>query len=175
MKLGLLALPLAYLLVAISVGCSDSSVTQNLDEYFAEFEAIDTDLDEQIGALYVDFPEDGDFITNAANLTFFKDLVAGFAVAIGNSVERLKALNPPSEVETEHNVLVDAGEELTIALEEGSDVLQEAETMADFATLNQEVDPDIAVATTRFVDACLDVVAFGEANGITFIVTCSDE
>ena len=49
------------MLAALAVSCSDSSGTLTLDEYFAEFEAIDADVDAQFGEAFAFFPEDEDF------------------------------------------------------------------------------------------------------------------
>ena len=180
MKLGLLSLPAALLLAiaAFAIGCSDSSETLTLDEYFAEFAAIDADVDSQIDALFADFPEgnsEEDFFADDTNLPFFKDIVAESSGIVRDAIDRMKALDPPAEVEDAHNDLIDAGEMFVIAFEEGNDVILDAETMAEFEALNNEVEPTIAIAETAFDNACLALVAVGEANGITVNVTCEDD
>ena len=93
MKLGLLALPLAFLL-AISVGCSDSSDTLTLEEYFVEFEAIDADVDAQFEEAFAIFPEDEDFeafFADEANLPAAKEIAAALPRILGDAIDRLKA------------------------------------------------------------------------------------
>ena len=177
MKLGLFALPGAFL-VAIAfliVGCGGGTDTLTLEEYFAEYQAIDADVDAEIDALFADYPEDGDDLTNDANLPFFKDLVAAFPRIMGDFLGRLNGLEPPADVEDAHNDLVGAGEDLLLAFEEGADVLSEAETVAEFSTLEAELEPAIEAATTRFNDACLAVVEIAEANNIAVTITCEDD
>ena len=59
------------------------------------------------------FSEKAEFCS--ANVQFFKDLTAGFADAISDGVERTKALDPPSELESVHDALIEAGEEATVS------------------------------------------------------------
>ena len=177
MKLGLLVIPLAFLL-AISVGCSDSSDTLTLEEYFVEFEAIDADVDAQFEEAFAIFPEDEDFeafFEDDANVPALKDFTAALPVIIGDAIDRMKALDPPSEVETEHDNLIDAGEDLVGAFEEGNELIQDAETMAEFDFQNSEVEATVDGAETAFDEACFDLVDVGEANGITIDVSCGDE
>ena len=177
MKLGLLAVPLAFLL-AISVGCSDSSDTLTLDEYFAEFEAIDADVDAEFEAAFAVFPEDEDFeafLEDDGNVPAVKEFTAALPVIIGDAIDRVEALDPPSEVETEHDNLIDAGDDLVVAFEEGNELIQDAETMAEFDFQNSEVEATVDAAQAAFDEACLDLVAVGEANGVTVNVTCEDD
>ena len=180
MKLGLL-LACVVAAITLAVGCSDSSDTLTLEEYFAEFEAIDADIDAQVEEAYAVFPEDeadddiGAFLSDEANLPVFKEFVSSFPRIIGDSVDRMKALEPPSEVEEAHDDLIEAGESAVAAFEEASGVIQAAQTMAEFEPLMNEAEPAIDIAETAFDAACLDLVAAGEANGITVNVTCEDE
>ncbi len=174
MKLRLVARTAAVLLAtAVFTGaCSSDSDPLTLEEYFAEFEAIDADADSQFEALFADFPEDED---DEANLEFFKDLLVGFPRITGDFLDSAKDLDPPAEVEDAHNELIDAGEALLVAFEEAADVIGDAETMAEFETLNLELEPTIDVAETAFDAACLTVVDIAIANDIHVSVTCEDE
>ena len=177
MKLGLLAISATVLLV-FAFGCSDSSDALSLDEYFAEFEAIDADVDAQFEAAFeeafVGFEDEEDFFADEANLPALKEITATFPRILGDAIDRMKVLNPPSEVETEHDNLIDAGDNLVVAFEEGVDVIEEAETLEEVDAF-LELSPTIDAAEAVFDAACLDLVAVGEANGVTVNVTCEDE
>ena len=176
-RLGPLTRTAAFLLgMAVFTGaCSGDSDPLTLEEYFAEFEAIDADVNSQFEALFADFPEDEDAFADEANLELFKDLLAGFPRITGDWVDRAKDLDPPAEVEDAHNDLIDAGEALLVAFVEGAEVMGDAETMAEFDTLNDEVQPTIGVAQTAFEAACLTIVDIAIANDIHVSVTCEDE
>ena len=78
MKHGLFVLPAAFLLVVTVLlpGCGDSPDALTLEEYFAEFEAIDANAVVQFRAASADFPVTGDPFADEANLPSFQDLVA---------------------------------------------------------------------------------------------------
>ena len=176
MKLGLIARTAAvFVAAAVFTGaCTSDSDPLTLDEYFAELEAIDADVDSQFEALFADFPEDEDLFADEGNLEVFKDLLVGFPRITSDLIDSAKDLDPPSEVEDAHNHLVDTGEALLVAFEEGADVIGAAETMAEFETLNLEVEPTIDAAQAAFEGACLAVLDIATANGIHVSVTCED-
>ena len=179
MKLGLFALPAALLLTfaALIAGCGGGADALTLDEYFQQFEAIDADVDAQIEAAFADYPEDvsdEEFFADDANLPFFKDLIAAFPRITRDSLDRVKNLEPPSEVEDAHNDLVAALENLLITFEEAAEVLGAAETMAEAFELNAEVEPSIDAATARFDTACLALVVIASTNGIAVDLSCED-
>ena len=160
-------------MAVFSGACSSDSDPLTLEEYFAEFEAIDADVNSQFEALFADFPEDA--VSDEANLELFKDLLDGFPRITGDWVDRANDLDPPAEVEAAHNDLVDAGEALLVAHEERAEVMGDAETMAELETISREVDPITTVAETARVAACLAVVDIAVANDIQVNVSCGGE
>ena len=176
-KLGLVARSAAVFVAAavFSGACSSDSDPLTLEEYFAELEAIDADVDSQFEALFADFPEDEDAFADEANLEVFKDVLVGFPRITSDFIDSTKDLDPPSEVEDAHNHLVETGQALLVAYEEGVDVISAAETMAEFETLNLEVEPTINAARAAVEGACLAVLDIARANEIHVSVTCEDE
>jgi hypothetical protein len=176
-RLGPLTRTAAFLLgmAVFTGGCSGDSDPLTLEEYFAEFEAVDADVDSQFEALFADFPEDEDAFADEANLEVFKDLLVGFPRITSDFVDSVKDLDPPSEVEDAHNDLIETGEALLVALEEAAEVISAAETIAEFETLNHEVEPTIDAAQAALDGACLAVVDIATANDIHVSVTCEDE
>ena len=179
MKLGLRILPVAFLL-AIAAGCSDSSDTLTLDEYFAEVSAIMADVLAQSDALRDVLPEhrrtspDDPWPLIDANVPLLKDLFAEIPGIFGDAVDRLKALDPPSEVEDAHNDFTDAGEKLVVAYEAQSDSIQDVETAAEILTLIS-TEPSFFDAATAFVNACYELEDIGEANGFPYSHVCGDD
>ena len=166
------------MLAALSVSCSDSSDTLTLDEYFAEFEAIDADVDARFEEAFAFFPEDEDFeafFEDDANVPAVKEFTAALPGIIGDAIDRVEALDPPSEVEDAHNDFINAGDDLVAAINEGNELIQNALTMADFGALFGD-DTTVDAAEAAFDAACLDLVAVGEANEISVSsITCEDE
>jgi hypothetical protein len=159
-------------------GCGSDSDALSLEEYFAEFEAIDAETDAAVEALFADFPDvsEDELISDDTYLPMFQEIAGSFPGIVGDAVEGMKALAPPSEVEDEHNELVAAGDQLTSAFSDANDELQDAETIADFMSIESRLDLElVAPASQRFDEACLELVAAGEDNGVTVNVDCLDE
>ncbi len=177
MRLALIAIVMGG--AALALGCRDSADTLTLEEYFAELEAIDNDLSAQFEEVFARLPEDmpvEEFLADEANLLLVKDYFATLPPIIGDTVDRLKALDAPSEVEKEHDALVDAGENFVVALENDNEFVNEAETMAEFDALTDQLNTIFGLSADRFEEACLDLLAVGEAHGIIVdSATCEDE
>ena len=139
MKLGLFVIPAAFLLAfaAITIGCSDDGDTLTLEGYFAEFDAIDADLGARVTELFATFPDEEEFLADEANLPLAKDAFAELPRIFRDARDRLKAIDPPSEVEMEHDDLVDAYEDFVVALQEDSEAVSVAETMAEFDAIQK--------------------------------------
>lgn len=173
MMLGPRAVPAAFFLaIAVLVaGCGGGTNALTLEEYFEQFTAIDADAGAQLDALYADFPEGAAALTDDANLPYFKKVMAAFPHIISELHDRLGDLAPPAEMEDAHNELIAAGEDLLAAFEEGGEVFEEAETMAEFSALN-EGDSDLNASVEQFEAACLAFVAIAAANSIPVTITC---
>ena len=163
----------------LAAGCGDDdSNALTLEEYFSRFEAIDAGVDQEIEALYAEFPDDEsdeEFFANEENFELLKGLFTGFPVVVQGLVDDLGDLNPPSEVEDAHTELLDAGRGLLQAFENANAGIDSAETIADLEAINQGAEIEIAPAEQRFDAACLAVVAVAEANDIAIDVSCVDE
>lgn len=177
MKIGLLARSSMLILAAAVVtgACSSDSDPLTLEEYIAEFEAIDIEVDSQIEALFADFPDDEEELTDEANLEYFKDIVAGFPRIVGDAIDSTKDLDPPPELEAAHDELIETGEDVVDAFEEAAEIMDEAETMAELEERNAEFEPAIDRAEAAFDAACLAIVDIAIANDIDVSVTCEDE
>ncbi len=183
MKLGLYSISAACLLAiaVLAAGCGSDSDTLTLDEYFAEFAAIDDDVDAQFEEVFLAlFPEDVDdetFFEDEANLPVILEAISAFPRITAEILDRATELDPPSEVEDAHNDLLAALEDLSAAMEEGNDALQDTETLAEFEELESELGPTlIDPAQARLDEACLAVVAIGEDNGISVSsISCEDD
>lgn len=103
------ATALALLAVAAGVACGDGGGSMTLEEYFAEFDAIHVELDDQASAGLEQFPEQ----PTDADLPLAKELSAELALFVRTAADRLEALDPPVEVESEHAAYVAAAEDFS--------------------------------------------------------------
>ena len=155
----------------LAVGCSDSSDSLSLEEYFAAFEAIDADAAAQFVEASADFPETEDPFAEEASLSFFEDLVAAYERIHRDRLASAADLDPPPEAEDAHNDFVDAQQDLLSVVEEGKEAIQKAETMAEIETLLSE--PSIFVAATAFETACFALADIADENDIAVAITCA--
>ena len=147
-----------------------------LEEYFARFEEIDQNVDQEIEALFADFPEsEEEFFSNEENLPLVQDLFAGFPRVLGDALDELRGVEPPSEVEEAHEAFLGAGDELLAGFESAADQVADVDSISEVEAINASVEPEIMPLEAQFDAACLDLVAIGTENGITVAVSCEDE
>ena len=156
---------------ALLVACSDSSDSLTLEEYFAEFQSIDDALGARFGAVVDQFPEDGD----DADLPLAKDLFAQLAATHRDTIDSYASLEPPSDVENEHDDFVVTGEDFVSAWDEAVEVIAEAETVAELeALIDGGLESIVEPVEMVFDEACFALVDVGDANGIFVDVSCLD-
>ena len=164
MKLALAVIAIG--IAALAFGCSDSSDTLTVEEYFAELDAIDAEVTRQgeeglEEGLWVDI-----FEIEEPSVVEVKDAVSAFTDLLEESVDGVKDLEPPSEVETEHDNFVETGEDLIVVFQEGIDDIVEPED-AGILFFGEPAG--------AFESACNALVAAGEANGVTVSAGCFDD
>ena len=71
--------------------------------------------------------------------------------------------------------MIAASRAYAAAFEAAATVLDEAETMEEFAALFEEADPSLQAATAPYDDACRAVVDIAEATAIATSATCGGE
>ena len=163
---------------ALAAACGDGDgESLTLEEYFARFEAIDADVDQQVEALFADFPDvsDEEFFSNEENLPLLKSIFAGFPRILGDALDELDGLDPPSEVEDAHNEFLEAGRGLLAAFESAASDVEDVETIAEAQEIGESADAEVAPAEQRFDEACLALVDVGAANGLVVDVDCEDD
>lgn len=157
---------------ALAAACGDDNDALTLEEYFQRFAAIDAEVDQQIEALYVDFPGDDE---TDESVPFFKQLYAGFPRVLSGGLDDLDELNPPSEVEDAHDEFLRAGRLLQAEFESAAADAERLETFAEVIALNDSTDPKVQPFIDDFDAACLALVGVASDNGILTDVTCEDE
>lgn len=166
----------AFTLAATACDGDGGGDALTLEEYFARFEEIDQNVDAEIEALFADFPEDdAGFFEDEENLPLVQELFAGFPRVLGDALDELRGVNPPSEVEEAHDEFLEAGDELLAVFEDVSGQAQDAETMAEIDTINTEGSVEIDPLQATFDSACLDIVDVATENDISIDVSCTDE
>ncbi len=177
MKLALFALPAALLLtiVALVAGCGGGggSGPLTLEEYFAQFDAVQAELYSQSAEAFEGSQQSlGSPFFGLDELPAVKDAYAAIPGVVDGFAGSLEDIDPPPEVAAAHDELIAASRAYAAAFEEAAAVLDEAETMEEFAALFEEAGPSIQTATAPYDDACRAVVDIAEATAIATSATC---
>ena len=93
-----------------------------------------------------------------------------------DTIESYANLEPPSDVENEHDDFVVTGEDFVSAWDEALEVIAEAETVAELEPLidGGGVESIIRPPEMVFDEACFALVDVADANGIIVDVSCLD-
>ncbi len=171
MKLRLLAVPAVVLLATAVSACGAGSDTLSLEEYFAQYSAIDADAATEFVEAPSDFEGSDSASADETNLAFFRYLFSEYERINRDRLAGLTGLSPPPEVADTHGEVISALENLIAVVDESNEAVQDAETMAEFETLNLE--PGLEVAAVAFEVACGALGDIAEANDIAVVLTCA--
>lgn len=151
--------------------------TVSLDQYLREFERLSNEadtrseaLDSAFDGINQDTPVDElkQIFINAFDSfeDISRDLRAG-----------LEAMEPPDEVEDQHNEILDAFSDFEDGFQEGIDNVQDAETQEDVLTAAQEATEldDVVDASERLDEACLELQTLADDNSIDVDLECDGE
>ena len=149
--------------------CSDDDGDSlTLDEYFAQVDAIDNDTTAEIDAAF-------EGITDENDVQQFKDAFKVLGPALDDAANDLEAIEPPAEVETEHDALVvelnnyaDKANEIA----DGIDGIEASNPDELFAAIEEQ---GFNEADDEFTAACLALQQAGADNGIVVDLGCEEE
>ena len=146
----------------------------DLPRYFADLEAVLVAGNAQTAAVDEEFRYFDAQATRAQAFAELPDVYSHFQVILGNSADRIAALEPPSEVEeaqTEVHAALSDVAELFASLADGvAQVATDAEFAAVFATLDAEA------RLGRFEAACFEMEHIAiDHNDIAVDLRCEDQ
>ena len=149
--------PLLFALILALAACgSDDSLSD--EEYFQKMDEIDKDLDAQFDEVF-----GGEDATAS-------DVRDGFVAAVDSARQQYGDVNPPSDLEDEHDELLVAIDEFSVALD-GAEINADApadEFEAVFA------EDQVSAANQRVSDAFCAIQAAADEKGIEADVGCED-
>lgn len=172
MKL-LLTAAIAALTAILAVACTGDSKTDTLtlEQYFGELERIGDDAQAAIDE--VEFPD------VAANASFeeSRDALAQFfgasADIAGDAVDDIRGLDPPGEVEDEHDRYVDALESIPSISDDLQQRIHEAQSEDEYAEIVGTDDPFEEVGD-EITEACDALQQIAEDNSIEVDLQCDE-
>ena len=154
----LVVLPLLFAFILALAACgSDDSLSE--EEYFQKMDEIDKDLDAQFDDVF-----GGEDATAG-------DVRDGFAAAIDSARQQYGDVKPPSDLEDEHD-------ELLVAIDEFSVALDDAEINADAPADEFEAvfaEDAVSAANDRVTNAFCAIQAAADEKGIEADVGCDQD
>jgi hypothetical protein len=164
-----LAVVAGSLLLAACGGGDDEGEELSLDEYFQQLNTIEEDIKTDVLALD---EESTGAIGEDVEAT--RTYIDGYQGIVGEGVDSMKELNPPSEVEDAHDEFVAALSGMLPLWQDLTDQLKDIETASEMLTLltNTQAEEPWTTATQRFADACLDLQGIADEKGFDVDLDC---
>lgn len=160
-------------LILVMTGCSGGD---SAEDYFADLGEITAVLDAELddiegtfnaGLLDINFDSAG---ADEQFIDLFQASIGGVNAAFGQLVEGLQDLNPPFGLEAPHGRAVDAGLQVLADYESRADQLGAIATVADIDAYAESLST--SAARTRFVEACQELQATADRDGIQVGLNC---
>jgi len=141
----------------------------SLDEYFQQLDSIEEGI--KTGTAALDEASAGVIGEDVEATRVYID---GYQGVVGEAVNDMKDLDPPSEAGDAHDEFVAALSGMLPLWQDLSDQLKDIETTSEMQTLlmgTQAEEPWLE-ATQRFADACLDLQGIADEKGFDIDLDC---
>ena len=169
----LLLIAATTLAAVIAAGCTDDSKTDTLtlEQYFAELERIGDDAEAAVDD--IEFPD----VAADASFEESRDALAQFFGASADiaedAVDDIRGLNPPEDVEDEHDRYVGALENIPSISSDLEERIRDAETEDEYAEIVGTDDPFEEVGD-EITNACEALQQIAEDNEIEVDLQCDE-
>ena len=171
-------LPWRFLMVALAVvggslllaACGGGDGEElSLDEYFQQLDSIEEGIKTGIGGL-----DEASAGVIGEDLEATRVYVDGYQGIVGQAVNDMKDLDPPSEVGDAHDEFVAALSGMLPVWEDLSERLADLESPSGVQELLVEAgaEPASQEASERFADACSELQGIADEKGIAVTLDC---
>ena len=147
-------------------GGGNGGAELTLEEYFQELQDLAVEFDER-GTEVGDKFDDPSVETDEDAINATRDFLDGSLVVLTDFVDGLEGLNPPAEVQEEHDAAVTAGQAMVTLFEGLVEDAADAESAADLESLFEPLMNEEA-----FSAACIDLQAAADEAGIHIDLRC---
>jgi outer membrane murein-binding lipoprotein Lpp len=164
----ILAVVAGSLLLAACGGGGDGEEL-SLDEYFQQLDSIEEGIETDVLAL-----DEAATGVIGEDVEATRAYVDGYKGVVGEGVNDMKELDPPSEVGDAHDEFVAALSGMLPLWQDLSDQLKDIETTSDMQTvlMGTQAEESWTTATQRFADACLDLQGIADEKGFDVDLNC---
>lgn len=158
---------------AFGAACKDGDGgALSLEEYFQQLDEAQNEVDQRFEEAFQQL-EPGPDASEEDIAAFARQVVQTFSSVLGDAEGTIGGLEPPAEAEDAHNALVQAIGDASTAIEGVEDDIPDALSL-------EEVDAvlgttEVEAATAAIDEACSDLQAIADDNGIDVDLECEDE
>ena len=172
-RLPLSAIIITLLLLASALAAACGGGRLSLEDYMAEFDRLDEQYEDRGSELGRRLEEDIALVVSdeEAVLDLYREFFADASQALNALVFDIDALNPPAKAEAIQNRAVTAGRVMAAAFDVLRDELQDVTSEAGFTAAFESFEA--ASEGDEFSQACDDMQALAEANGIEVTLSCN--
>jgi len=173
MNLLRLALPVILTAVVAAVACKGGGAL-SLEEYFKRLEEIDDRSTERSDALQ----EELNLISDATaqdqdRIDAAQSAFPEFVAVLDEFLASLDKLEPPKEVQADHEEALDAGREASTFFDDAAADVAAAESLSEVdLALSVLNSPEFTAADQRFTDACVSLQKKADDNNIDVNLGC---
>lgn len=156
------------MLTLAATACGGGGST--LQEYFDELHGIQTSFEQKGKDLQAELQTKLQGVTTQAEaLPLFKGFLEDSLTAADGLVADLDAIDPPSEVQSQHQDLVDAAKAIRGGL---SDVIDRFDEFASIDEISQFFTTDLADIEQQGTDACNSLQTVADDNDVNVDLSC---
>ncbi len=156
-------------------GGNGSEASADLEEYFADIEALFEEADADTDELSTLFDA---ALAEAATLEEEKEALMAFIFDNGsilnNALDDMEDIDAPSETEDEHDAFIEVGRDLIALSADFADQLDQAETEEDIDAVNVQFDEEGTALAAAADEACAGLQAIADDFNILVDLNCED-
>jgi len=156
------------LTVTLFVGCGSDDDSSTADEYLLELQSAFDRADVRFQPLTETINQD--FGSESEEITAWREFFAADLEILNDLLDEIRNLNPPGELEDEHQQLVEGGDELVQAISETRDDIGDVTSKAELEELLES--PALDERTNRFDSACIQLQQAADSRGIEVDLDC---
>ena len=152
----------------------DSRLDEDLEAYFEDLEFTANAIEERLNLIQTEYSEQT-FDTTQDEIDGFVILLLDTQTSWETTMDAVADYEPPPEIESEHQDLIDAGNDVITLLGELAEGAEDVTTEDELDALIADFDAEISEANDAFDEACFALQDIADDENIDVDLRCGDE
>jgi hypothetical protein len=157
------------LIAMFVISCGSGEGDASAEKYLTDLERIMMEADEEFQPLAEEFSR-AEFESEAAEIEATRTFYGEDAEIVKGVFDRAADLNPPPELEADHEEFVSAGHGLAETIAGISDEMAGVESVA---AMNELIESSIGESVSRNDAACLKLQTYANTHGVDVDLNCT--